>query len=83
MQLLPDGSYDVVVVDAELDDAGELRIEVTISLGPQIGRIVALRKNQVATADGRFDTADPYALLGVPGTLRVRDGIPSFRPERV
>jgi len=83
MSLLPDGTYDVVVVDAELDDAGDLRVEVTISLGPQIGRIVALRKNHVVSADGRLDTADPLALLGLAGTLRVRDGVPSFRPETV
>ena len=81
MQFLPDGTYDVVVVDAEVDDRGELRIEVTITLGPQIGRIVPLRKIHVTGTVGPFDAADPLALLGVPGTLRVRGGIPDFRPE--
>ena len=82
MQPLPDGTYDVIVVDAELDDDGALRIEVTVTLGPQIGRIVPLRKNHVTGPDEPLDDADPFALLGIPGTLRVRDGVPRFRPER-
>ncbi len=31
MPLLPDGTYDVIVVDAEKGDDGDLHIEVTIS----------------------------------------------------
>ena len=81
MTPLPDGTYDVIVVDAELDDAGMLRIEVTITLGPLVGHIVPLKNFHVSTRHGPLETADPYALLGIPGTLRVRDGVPSFRPE--
>jgi hypothetical protein len=33
MTMLPDGNYDVIVVDTERGDDGDLRIEVTISLG--------------------------------------------------
>ena len=80
---LPDDTYDVIVVDAEVDDDGELRIEVAVTLGPHIGRIVRLRKLHVETRRGALDTTDPYSLLGIPGTLRVRDGEPSFRPETV
>jgi hypothetical protein len=83
MQPLPDGNYDVVVVDADIDERGELRIEVTITLGPHVGQIVVLKKIHVETRRGPLDTADPYALLGIPGTLRVRRGVPSFRPEMV
>lgn len=83
MQPIPDGSYDVVVVDADTDERGELRIEVTITLGPLVGQIVALKKIQLETRRGALDTADPYQLLGMAGTLRVRNGIPSFRPETV
>jgi hypothetical protein len=83
MTPLPDDSYDVIVVDAELDDDGELHLEVTVTLGPHIGRIVRLRKLHVETRRGVLDTTDPYALLGIPGTLRVRNGVPSFRPETV
>ncbi len=80
---LPDGNYDVVVVDADTDDDGVLHIEVTITLGPYVGQIVPLKKIHVETRRGPLEAADPYALLGVPGTLRVRAGVPSFRPETV
>jgi hypothetical protein len=80
---LPDDTYDVIVVDAEIDDDGDLRIEVTITLGPHIGRIVRLKNMHVENRRGALDTADPYSLLGIPGTLRVRDGVPTFRPETV
>ncbi len=83
MPVLPDDTYDVIVVDAEIDDEGELRIEVAVTLGPHIGRIVRLRKMHVETHRGVLDGTDPYALLGIPGTLRVRQGEPSFRPETV
>ncbi|HEY5024288.1 MAG TPA: hypothetical protein VII76_04865 [Acidimicrobiales bacterium] len=80
---MPDDTYDVIVVDAEVDDDGELHLEVTVTLGPQIGRIVRLRKLQVETRRGVLDTADPFLLLGIPGTLSVRQGVPRFRPETV
>jgi len=78
---LPDDTYDVIVVEAELDADGELHLEVAITLGPHIGRIVALKKMHVDTRGEPLDDADPLALLGIPGTLRVRRGEPSFRPE--
>ena len=79
MPMLPDGSYDAIVVDAEPTDDGDIRLELTITLGPHIGRMVALRGHNVA---GRHDSpVDPVALLGIPGTLRVRNGEPAFRPE--
>jgi hypothetical protein len=83
MAPLPDDTYDVIVVDTEIDDHGDLCIEVTVTLGPHIGRIVRLRKIHVDNRHGALDTADPYSLLGIPGTLRVRDGVPRFRPETV
>ena len=75
MPVLPDGNYDVIVVDAEKDDDGVLHIELTISLGPHVGDVIRLRERQIERGDG--DTADDdesFALLGVPGTLRVRAG---------
>jgi hypothetical protein len=83
MTPLPDDIYDVIVVDADVDADGELHLEVTVTLGPHIGRIVRLRKLDVETRRGALDTTDPYSLLGIPGTLRVRHGVPSFRPETV
>jgi len=81
MPPLPDDTYDVIVVDAEIGDDGDLHIEVTVTLGPHIGRIVRLRKMHVEHRRGALDDPDPYSLLGIPGTLRVRDGVPRFRPE--
>jgi hypothetical protein len=83
MPPLPDDTYDVIVVDAAIDDDGELRLEVTVTLGPHIGRIVPLRNLHVETRRGVLDTTDPFSLLGIPGILRVRHGVPSFRPETV
>jgi hypothetical protein len=83
MTPLPDDIYDVIVVDADVDADGELHLEVTVTLGPHIGRIVRLKKLHVETRRGVLDSTDPYSLLGIPGTLRVRDGVPTFRPETV
>jgi len=77
---LRDGTYDVVVVDAESCD-GELLIELVITIGPHVGDLVSLRAHQVEEPTGGSEGSDPYALLGLCGTLRVRDGVPSFRPE--
>jgi hypothetical protein len=79
MAALPDGTYDVIVVDAEETEDGDVRIELTITLGAHVGRVVTLRRRQVEQSGATGD--DPLALLGVPGTLRVRGGRPSFRPE--
>jgi hypothetical protein len=81
MDMIPDGTYDVIVVDAEPGDDGDLHIEVTISLGPRVGDVISLRGRHVESKGGATATDDPFALLGVPGTLRVRDGQPTFRPE--
>ena len=79
MTALPDGLYDVIVVDVERCDDGDVRIELTITVGPHVGRMVPLRHHHVRRAD---DEDNPLALLGVPGTLTVRQGRPSFRPGR-
>lgn len=80
MQFLPDGSYDVIVVDTETSDDGHLRIELTITMGPYVGQIIPLRHRNIVS-DAPVST-DPFDLLGLPGTLRVRAGVPTFRPER-
>ncbi|HVM65261.1 MAG TPA: hypothetical protein VMU14_10395 [Acidimicrobiales bacterium] len=81
MQFLPDGTYDVIVVDAETTEDGDVKIEVTITLGPFVGHVIPLRARHVDDRGRDATTSDPIALLGVPGALRVRDGAPSFRPE--
>jgi len=79
--VLPDGTYDVIVVDADMTDDGAVRIEVTITLGLFVGHVVALRGHGVAERDNSGRVQDPITLLGVPGTMRVRDGTPTFVPE--
>ena len=71
--MLDDGSYDALVVDAEATDDGGVRIEMTIVSGPAKGEMVALTARGMA--------GDPLDMLGVPGTLTVAGGTPSFRLE--
>lgn len=82
MQRLPDGTYDVIVVDAEEDDDGDLHVEVAISLGPHVGEVVALRARHIDPRSGFVRGGNPLDLLGLCGTLRVRKGQPAFCPER-
>jgi hypothetical protein len=82
MTMLPDGTYDAIVIDAEEAENADIRLELTITLGPQIGRVVALRAHHVDTRRRSAGTSlNPLDLLGIPGVLIVRDGTPSFRPE--
>jgi hypothetical protein len=67
--MLPDGTYDVFVVDAEASGPTGLRLELAILGGDQKGEVVSMR------ADGLG--VDELDALGLPGTLTVRDGEPS------
>lgn len=83
--VLEDGTYDVVVVDAEAIDASEgggdadragspaLRIEAAVLAGPHKGEVVAI------TAVGLDH--DPLDLLAMPGTVTVADGRPTLALE--
>jgi hypothetical protein len=72
--VLPDGTYDVIVVDAQAEGtAGALRLEVTILAGPHRGEVVPLR------AEGL--RIDELTALGTPGTLTVTSGEPSLALE--
>jgi hypothetical protein len=82
MTKLPDGTYDAVVIEAEEAGDTDFRLELTITLGPHIGRVIALRGQHVDTK--RRPSArdlDPIEFLGIAGVLIVRNGVPSFRPE--
>ena len=69
MTTIDDGTYDAFVVDAsDADDDGIVRVELAITSGARKGETV-----RVATRNLR---ADPVALLGLPATLRVVDGVP-------
>jgi hypothetical protein len=82
VRVLPDGTYDVIVIDTEQAQDGSARIEVTITLGPYVGHVVALRETHIDDQRDAKDWSSPMTMLGVPGTMRVHDGVPSFRPER-
>jgi hypothetical protein len=73
--VLEDGTYDVLVVDAEpLDDPpGAIRVDLTILAGPAKGEVVTL----TAIGLGR----DALDLLAEPGTMTVADGAPSLQLE--
>jgi len=81
MQFLPDDVYDVIVIDAETSEDGQLHVELTITIGLYVGHVISLRRRNIDT-DVAVADADPYELLGLAGTLRVRNGVPTFRPER-
>ena len=73
--MIPDGTYDAFVIDAErglADDGAEhMHLDLTILSGEQKGNVVSL------TAAGlRGSEID---LMGMPATLTVADGVPSVR----
>jgi len=70
--VLPDGVYDVFVVDADEQD-GVIHLELTILAGEQKGEIVNLASPNLQ--------GEPALLLGTPGTLTVTDGRPDLRLE--
>ena len=70
---LPDGHYDVLVVDAT-NDGGEFVIELTILAGEHKGDVVGVRATDL--------DLDELELLGLPGTLDVENGVPRFSVEK-
>jgi hypothetical protein len=71
---LDDGTYDALVIDAEVGDDGWCRVELTILGGPHKGEVVAVRTDGVED-DRALD------LLGIPATLVVADGVPAVTFE--
>jgi hypothetical protein len=73
--VLEDGTYDVFVVDATpvegRDDA--FALDLTVVAGDHKGEVVTI------TAEGLG--LDELDLLGIPGSLTVSGGEPSFTPE--
>lgn len=72
--MLDDGTYDIIVVDAELiqdktlDGGNVVRLDLTILGGAHRGEIVSLRAAGLEV--------DEVTALGLPGTLTVREGEP-------
>ena len=71
--MLADGTYDVIVVDAETTPDA-LHLEVTILAGEHKGEMVGVRAVGMAV--------DELDALGMPGTLTVHDGAPSIVLDR-
>jgi hypothetical protein len=75
---LPDGTYDVFVVDAADVEGPEgpagTRLEVTLTVGEEKGRVL--------TVSSAEHLGDEIELLGMPGTLVVVDGVPSVVIDR-
>jgi hypothetical protein len=67
VSVLPDGSYDVFIVDAVPVDA-DVMLSLTVLSGPSKGEVIDVR----AAGLGR----DELDLLGLPGTLVVENGAP-------
>jgi hypothetical protein len=74
MQALPDGRYDVFIVDAETVDESTMRVEIAMVSGEDKGNVFAMRGPHLAR--------DPIELLGLPATLIVRDGVLRLEVER-
>ncbi len=74
MNPLPDGRYDVFIVDAETVDDATIRVQVTMVAGPDKGEVVAILGPHLGD--------DPIMLLGLPGTLVVTDGMPRLIVDR-
>ena len=70
--VLPDATYDAIVIDAEEDEIG-VRVELTITTGAHKGEVVAVRSER-----GMFD---PVGVLGIPARLVVTDGTPRVELE--
>jgi hypothetical protein len=70
---LPDGVYDVMIVDVEAGDRQGVRVDVVITAGAHHGDVVSLRTSTMRR--------DPLGLLGLPASLRVSDGTPALEVD--
>ncbi len=69
---MADGTYDAIVVDAEdIDD--DVRLELTITAGPNKGEVVAVRATNLGL--------DPISALGIPARIVVTHGEPHVALE--
>ncbi|MGA2036561.1 MAG: hypothetical protein ABSH04_03140 [Acidimicrobiales bacterium] len=81
MQHLPDGSYQMIAIDTPTFDEGNSRVEITITLGPHIGEVHALRARRIHDPRAASGGEDPRNLLGAWVRCASARGIRVFRPE--
>ena len=73
--MLDDGTYDVFIVDANDDERDDDVVHVTLTV------ISGEHKSDVVTLHARGLQRDSATLIGLPGTLVVRDGVPHLDIE--
>jgi hypothetical protein len=71
VEALPDGTYDVMIVDVERDEQQGVRIDVVLTAGSHHGEVVSLRASSTRR--------DPLGLLGLPARLEVKNGTPDLK----
>jgi len=71
--MLPDGSYDAIVVDAADACGGVIAVELAVLGGIHKGAVVPVRVTGLQR--------DPLDLLAAPATLTVAEGNPSLHLE--
>jgi len=92
MMALADGSYDIIVVDAQViagdGDEGPgqvttplfVRLDLAITAGPAKGDIVTVRLSNHGDSPDLAET-DALDALGTPGLLQVVNGEPTVTLE--
>jgi uncharacterized protein YcnI len=70
---LPDGTYDVMIVDVEIDEEQHARIDVVLTAGSHRGEVASLRASSMGQ--------DPVGLMGLPARLEVKDGTPRLKMD--
>jgi len=70
---LPDGVYDVMIVDVAVEEHHPVRIDVVVTAGPHRGEVVSLRTSAMQR--------DPLGLLGLPASVTVTDGTPDLQVD--
>jgi hypothetical protein len=73
VEALPDGTYDVMIVDVDVDEQQHVRIDVVLTAGSHRGEVVSLRASSM--------NQDPLGLLGLPARLVVKDGTPALKMD--
>lgn len=72
--MIADGTYDVFVVDAApIDGEAGWSLDLTVLGGEH--------KGEVLTVHATGLPGNEFDLIGMPGTLRVADGQPTFRVD--
>jgi hypothetical protein len=70
---LPDGVYDVMILDVEAAERQQARVDVVITAGSHRGEVVSLRTSRMQR--------DPLGLMGLPASLRMSDGTPALEMD--